>query len=120
MKIRIQGNSIRLRLSQPEVSSFAAEGACMGKLEFPNGNTLVYRLSSSSKASAVFENNTITLMLPEADIQTWANTDQVGMKANLSLENEDNLSILVEKDFKCLTDRGVDESDLFPNPAESH
>ena len=44
----------------------------------------------------------------------------MGISDDLFLENEDKLSILVEKDFKCLTDRSEDESDMFPNPKESH
>ena len=119
MKIRIQGNTIRFRLTQTEVAGFGKEGACMGKLEFPNG-TLMYRLTQSGELGAIFNNNVITVILPEAEVKDWINTDRVGISGNLTLENEDNFSILVEKDFKCLTERGVDESDLFPNPSESH
>ncbi len=120
MKLRIQGNSIRFRLSQTEVANFGSDGACMGKTEFPNGYTLVYRLSQAPELSGNFTNNIITIALPEAEIESWINSDQVAIQGNLTLENEDKLSILVEKDFKCLTERSEDESDLFPNPKESH
>ena len=120
MKLRIQDNSIRFRLSQSEVTNFGIDGAVMGKVEFPGGNTLVYRLTQAPILSGNLINNIVTIALPEQKVQEWLNTDQVGIKGNLTLENEDNLSILVEKDFKCLTERGEDESDLFPNPKESH
>jgi len=120
MKIRIQNNSIRLRLSQTEVKNFGIEGACMGKTEFANANTLVYRLTKAAELNAIITNNVITIVLPEAEVKSWLTTDQVSIQGNITLENEDILSILVEKDFKCLTERSEDESDLFPNPNEEN
>lgn len=118
MKIRIQNNSIRFRLSQTEVKNYGRDGACMGKTEFANANTLAYRLAQATELGAVFTNNVITIILPEEEVKSWIASDQVSIQGELSLENEDILSILVEKDFKCLTERSEDESDLFPNPNE--
>lgn len=120
MKLRIQGNSIRFRLTQTEVNSFGLNDACMEKVEFPDGNTLIYRLTMGHELSSSFSNNVIAIILPETAVESWIKSDQVGITGDLSLENGDNLSILVEKDFKCLTERSEDESDLFPNPKESH
>lgn len=120
MKLRIQGNSIRFRLTQTEVNNFGLADACMGKVEFPDGNTLIYRLTTASELCSSFKNNVITITLPETEVESWIKSDQVGISGNLILENEDKLSILVEKDFKCLTERAEDESDMFPNPKESH
>ena len=45
----------------------------------------------------------------------------VGMQKIISVGEEIDLSILIEKDFKCLTDRpNEDESDLFENPINKH
>lgn len=120
MKIRIQNNSIRFRLSQTEVRDYGREGACMGKTEFADANTLMYRLAQSSEFGATFNNKVITISLPEEEVKSWIASDQVSICGELSLENEDILSILVEKDFKCLTERNEDESDLFPNPNEEN
>jgi hypothetical protein len=120
MKLRIQGDSIRFRLTQTEVSKCGEADACIGKVEFPDGNTLIYRLITGSALSSSFRDNVITITLPEAEVETWANSDQVGISGDLTLANERKLSILVEKDFKCLTERGEDERDMFPNPKESH
>lgn len=120
MKLRIQGNSIRFRLTQTEVNNFGQDDACMSKVEFPGGSTLIYRLTTASELSSNFRNNVITIALPETETESWIKSDQVGISGDLTLENEDKLSILVEKDFKCLTERSEDESDLFPNPKESH
>ena len=120
MKLRIQGNSIRFRLTQTEVSTCGEADACMGKVEFPDGNTLIYRLTTGSALSSTFRDNVITIALPEMEVERWMNSDQVGISGKLTLENGDELSILVEKDFKCLTERGEDESDMFPHPKKRH
>ncbi|MBO3697586.1 hypothetical protein [Roseivirga sp. E12] len=120
MKLRIQGNSIRLRLTQTEVSNFGKEGVCSARLEFPNGKSLTYRLVTQAELGSYFNDEVITINLPQASVESWIESDQVGIKGELPLENGDKLSILVEKDFKCLTARSEDESDMFPNPKESH
>ncbi|OEK00676.1 hypothetical protein BFP97_03765 [Roseivirga sp. 4D4] len=120
MKLRIQDNSIRFRLTQTEVSNFGTTGSCVATVQFPNGNELVYQLTIGDKIASSFADNTIDISLPKTAIESWIQSDQVGIKGELPLENGDKLSILVEKDFKCLTARSEDESDMFPNPKESH
>lgn len=93
---------------------------CLSSIQFPNGQLLTYRLTKGTELRASFDNNTITITLSQPEVDTWVASEQVGIKGNLTLENGDKLSILVEKDFKCLTERSEDESDMFPNPKESH
>jgi hypothetical protein len=120
MKIRINGNSIRLRLSQSEVEVFGKRGKWSQVLNFPNGHTLTYSLCEGTDTLVSYAQDTVTIVLCEEEAETWVNTDQVGVKAELSLPNGDKLSILVEKDFKCLTNREEDQSDMYPNPKDSH
>ncbi|MEZ4932033.1 MAG: hypothetical protein R2788_07940 [Saprospiraceae bacterium] len=49
----------------------------------------------------------------------WSRSDEVGLEDDMPLGDGNALHILVEKDFKCLTERSEDESDLFPNPNEN-
>ena len=120
MKIRMRGNSIRFRLTQTEVADFGKDGICANKIEFPNGKILTYQITKAEKLGANFTNDIINIILPEIETKSWVNTDKVGIKGDIALENENTLNILVEKDFKCLTKRAEDESDMFPNPNERH
>lgn len=120
MKIRISGNSIRLRLSQSEVESFKETGKWAEILHFPNGSALVYRLREGTDTLVSYAQDVLTVVLCEEEVEIWVNSDQVGVRAELDLPNGDKLSILVEKDFKCLTNGVEDQSDMFPNPKESH
>jgi archaellum component FlaG (FlaF/FlaG flagellin family) len=119
MKLRIKGNSVRLRLMQSEVATFQKTGKVSEMIDFGT-NTLVYQIQKTENDTikATFENQTITVFIPNEIGQSWANSNQIGIEATLSLEGK-VLKILVEKDFKCLTDRpSEDESDAYPHPKE--
>ncbi|MFT4761116.1 MAG: hypothetical protein ACI9XO_000918 [Paraglaciecola sp.] len=121
MKIRIKGNSIRFRLSQSDIELFNKEGIIKEETNFGNGQAqFLYALvnqEDAEKMTAAFQNNEIRVLVPEDMATNWTATDLVGLSAQMPLENEESLSILIEKDFKCLTVRaGEDEGDNFPNP----
>jgi hypothetical protein len=55
--------------------------------------------------------------LPETTVLAWANSEQVSISGEQVLADGDQLKILVEKDFVCLTNReDEDESDMYPHP----
>lgn len=118
MKLRILGNSIRLRLSQGDLATLLDRGAIEESVVFPAGPTLIYRLESHAgeSAEADYANDRIVVRFPVAAIEKWSRPHEVTMQAALPLGN-DRLELLVEKDFQCLSPRdGEDDSDLFPNP----
>jgi hypothetical protein len=123
MKLRIKGNSIRLRLLRSEVERFAAAGQISETVEFGPGPTSFFRytllISPDVKTtSAEFRGNEIAIMVPEATARMWIKSDMVGFDIAQPIGNGDTLSILVEKDFVCL-DRpnDPDREDAFPNPS---
>lgn len=123
MKLRIMGNALRLRLSQGEIEILGNEGMVSDAIHFPGNMELTYTLKSSSTETLAcsLSDNTILITIPEKAVNEWVNTDMVGFDKEFDLQNSSKLTILVEKDFKCLTDRpGEDEADLFPNPLKSH
>ena len=119
MKLRIKGNTIRIRLSENEVNLLELGTSVQDKTCFPS-SILSYRIQVSNKTSADFLDNEVLIKLPENEVHLWATTDQVSISKEISTLNDDILSILVEKDFKCLTVRPEDESDLYPNPNKKH
>lgn len=123
MKLRVKGNSLRLRLTQGEVARFAKTGLVEETVDFGFGQRFIYALSSSAgnheTARAVFKNNGITVYVPKTKADEWTRTNQVGIRAEQSLNDGNALQISVEKDFVCLEKRadGEDESDAYPHPA---
>lgn len=113
MKIRILDNSIRLRFSQSELNELLENGSIRKSMNFPNGDQFRYGLykSESKRLTSEIKDNEIRVMVPDQKVEELARTNLVGIE-----EDFEGLKILVEKDFKCLTDRDEDESDLFENP----
>lgn len=120
MKLRIRDNSIRLRLSRPEVATLSTDGLVGGKVPFPAGAQFLYCLESSPACvdpTAQFAEGELSVRLPETAVQDWAGSDEVAISAVQMLDDGGTLNILVEKDFECLAPRPEeDESDMFPHP----
>ncbi len=119
------GNSIRLRLSQTEVKQILNEGEVKQTVKFSKDaqTHLHYTLKKTdvNEISASFDNNEICVYLPIAIANEWADSLQVSLENHVPIKDDEQLKILVEKDFQCLDEkRDEDESDLFPNPGEVH
>lgn len=118
MKLRIKGNSIRLRLTQSEVATFAQTGYIEEQTVFAN-TKLTYALSKTSNVdelSATMEGTTITVQVPAAIAQNWTDTTEVGFQNQYTNATGNSLFLLVEKDFVCLDNTFEDQSDNYPNP----
>ncbi|MCB9262417.1 MAG: hypothetical protein H6607_08595 [Flavobacteriales bacterium] len=114
MKLRILDNSIRLRLSQKEVEQIGNGQKVLCETQFGN-NSLKYLLKTHTDSVEIqsdFEQNCIVISVNEKLAYHWANSDLVGLQT----ANGQTPFVLIEKDFKCLTERGEDETDLFENP----
>jgi hypothetical protein len=119
MKLRIKGNTIRIRLSQTEVDMLASGKTVLEETYFPS-STLRFEVLPADSTSADIKDNSVIISLSRTAIQAWAKTAEVSISENISITENNILSILVEKDFKCLTVRPEDESELFPNPNQEH
>jgi hypothetical protein len=118
MKLRIKGNSLRFRLSRTEVSTLAEIGYLEEQTSFGN-NKLTYALQKSDEGntlSASFEGNKITMFVPSSLVNGWPGNELVGFNANLPLAENNNLYLLLEKDFICLDETTEDQSDNYENP----
>lgn len=122
MKIRIKGNSVRMRLSQKDVRELDEKGHVLETTQFPNGEFFDYSIviEPVRHVRAFVLENGIQVVLPEESERTWAGSDEVSVSAALDLPEGGQLAVLIEKDWTCLADRTEDESDLFPNPRATH
>jgi hypothetical protein len=120
MKLRIRGNSVRLRVSQSEVTALAEHGHTEDRTRFAPGAELTYRLAvaAAGRVSAALSDSTVEVRIPRAELERWLAPSEVTIRAEQAIGGGEMLAILVEKDFECLEPReGEDASDLFPHPA---
>jgi uncharacterized protein DUF7009 len=120
MKLRIKGDSLRIRVTQGELDSLTADGHVEESIHFGPSRALAYRLAIDpqvSELTARFDRDVIEVRLPEQSARQWSATNQVTLE-NVQTQDGMDLKIFVEKDFACLQPReGEDESDNFPHPA---
>ncbi len=120
MKLRIQGNSLRLRLTPSEMTRLLATGRIEETICFgsdPNAS-LTYALEHNAHATAMSVRYTpreVTVVLSSAAAQQWAAGQDVGVYADAPT-TQGPLSLAVEKDFACLDKSDAENTDTFPNP----
>jgi hypothetical protein len=120
MKLRIYGNSIRLRLTQTEVARLAAGKHVEQATNFSTTSKLLSCLRSSrdcEQPTATFDGSRLSVGLPAAAVAQWAASDQVGIEATQTIDADQSLSIVIEKDYQCLHADADSTPDAFPNPA---
>lgn len=121
MKLRFNGNTMRLRLSKTDVQSVKEGKDLVEKVIFGNGQPdfhYALKLSpQSTNIEATGQANEIAVIVPKHIALDWAESDKVGLYHHPSEQQKEALSITIEKDFQCLHKRpGEDETDNFPNP----
>jgi hypothetical protein len=123
MKLRIKGNSLRLRVSPSEVARLFDSGRVEETIQFaaqPDAG-LTYALECGEDRGEVFVRyrpQEVTVVLPATQARSWAEGDQVGIYGESDVGGR-ALTLAVEKDFACLDDAEQGNQDTFPNPGKS-
>ena len=125
MKLRIRGNSLRVRVTRSELELIRNNQPIQEMIHFGchADDQLSYSLEAScntEKVEVIFQNQRIRVMIPESVAQEWTVSDQVTLFAEQQVGEGQTLKILIEKDFFCLKPRNhpehEDESDFFSHP----
>jgi hypothetical protein len=121
MKLRIKGNSLRLRVTPSEVKQLLRNGVIRERVQFaahPKGQ-LTYAVTSSlsgATTTVAYQRGNITVSVPEVELKKWAGGEDVGVYADVGLGDGQGLSVAIEKDFACLDRSDAENEDTFANP----
>ncbi len=122
MKLRILDNTLRFRLSRPEIERFTAGNAVTAGVFFPGSGHLSICLSSDAALVAInvtFDGGRLGVSVPAATARTLCAPEAVTIDQVVANRGGPDLSIKIEKDFRCLMPRDEDESTLFEHPSGS-
>lgn len=117
MKLRLEDNTLRLRLSEEEVQTFAATGRVAAATHF--GPTPLQQLSyalerqapeiptppagtgaaKAETAALRYAPGQITVLVPAALADEWTGTKRTGFSGEVIISESQRLRILVEKDL---------------------
>ena len=121
MKVRIKGNSLRLRISRSEVGRLLA-GVCLEEAirfapELSAKFTFTLQCEPAlSMPTVLYAENRVAILIPADQANEWGATGQVGIAEDISLGALGSLALLIEKDFACLDGSDEDNQDTFANP----
>ena len=122
MKLRVRGDSLRLRVTQSEVARLI-DGAAVTECTQIGPAQLRYSLQADAADNTPMnrpqirfetgaEGGEIKVVVAGEQLRAWGESAEVGIEATV-----DSLALLIEKDFACLDPRdGAEDSDTFPNP----
>jgi hypothetical protein len=126
MKLRIRGQSLRLRLSQPDVTALAAAGRLEEAVVFgpAPGQQLGYVIESDPAAAAIglqYAPGKLTIVLPSDMARVWMASEETTLEARQPVEGAKDLKLILEKDFACRQTRdAAEDAGSFPNPLPDH
>jgi hypothetical protein len=114
MKLRLRGNSLRLRLTRSEVARLGAGETVEEASEFSPEQIFRYGIQPGDELRTTFKSGQALVIVPAERIRQWASTDEVGIYGASGA-----LDIAIEKDFRCLT-RPEErfDPDVYPHPGE--
>ena len=121
MKLRIKGNSLRLRVSRSELERILAGEEVAETIRFaaaPEAR-LTYALARGTQSNAAivrYRPQEVTVLLSKEQAESWAQDDQVGVYTLVDIAPEGLLELIVEKDFACLDRSDEANKDTFANP----
>ena len=119
MKIRIEDNSVRMRLRKSEVAKLADQGSLCATTVFPE-QVFKYCLEAApdiNDLEASLSGGGITVRLPELWVRDWPDSPKVGFESSFDT-GDTRLHILVEKDFVCLDRDPETQKDQFAHPKQ--
>jgi len=124
MKLRIKGNTIRLRVSRSDLAALAENGEIENAIHFADSPAAVWSYgivqhSAPDGPSVQFEPNRITVTVDSDDVKRWTSSEDVGIYFSQNIGAQGTLDVLLEKDFACLDRSDEENTDTFPNPNEA-
>jgi hypothetical protein len=120
MKLRIKGNSLRLRISRTEMARLLAGGGieetiCFGKADDARLTYALEHRAGGDEVGVEYRGQRVSIVISTAAAMRWAQGDDVGIYGS-SETACGPLEVIVEKDFACLDGNDPHDADAFPNP----
>ena len=100
MKLRIRGNSLRLRVSKTELAKIAETGKVEDTVRFSSEQSLRYGIEvrPTGAVTATFAAAAILVTLPKARLDLWLRPGEVSVEGSQPIGGGKVLQIVLEKD----------------------
>ncbi|MEE9438697.1 MAG: hypothetical protein V3V14_06825 [Saprospiraceae bacterium] len=105
MKITIENNSIKFRLTDKDISKLVKKGKVTQECNFGPSSSFKYTVKANKKANSKnlyidLSPNHIKIEINPKDVKSWKKGDLIGYDAEMDNGTKSSLYVLLEKDLK--------------------
>ena len=123
MKLRIRGNSIRVRMDRRDLGTLMEAGRVVDEVRFGPGAAFSYAVEAAAapreRPTASYGADRLTIRIDPEDLRAWCSGDRVGYLHEQAVDGG-VVRVVLEKDFACLdrpSGEAEDDAHAFPNPS---
>ncbi len=121
MKIRIENNSLKLRVAQSDPGRLIEADriettACLGTDEEATLRHALEDRATAERTKLRYRPGETAVVLSSSRLKPWKESEHVGIYATIGLGIRGSLDILVERDYACLDLSDAENVDSFPYP----
>ena len=104
MKIRLVDNEIRIRVTLNEIETLSKGDTVSTSLDFGEIGMIAWYLVPAVDVNEIglaLAGSRVTITLPEHWTAGWEGDDRVGFEAQIEAGRDQNVKVVIEKDFRC-------------------
>ena len=101
MKLRIDGATLRLRLSPDDVRRLARDGAVTDTMPVGPGAALTLVLAADDALGVTLADHVLTVSVPRAPSERWSAGDDAPLDGTVDAGDGRTLAVRVEPDGAC-------------------
>ena len=125
MKLRLKGNSVRIRLDRKDLRELVDSGRVEDRVTFAPeprhqfSYAVEIGAANPGQPGIYYFEGRLTVRITRGDAEAWDGSDLVGFSSEQATEGG-AVRVLLEKDFACLDRPAGEETDdawAFPNPS---
>ncbi len=123
MKLRLKGNSIRVRLDRRDIERLIDKGRVDDAVRFGPELAFSYAVEAgpapNGRPTAYYTAGSLTIRIDPDDADEWRAGDRVGFDHQQPVDGG-VVRVILEKDFACIdrpTGEEADDVYAFPNPS---
>ena len=122
MKLRMRGDSLRLRLGPAELARLIETGRVEETVHLGPSvkDRFTYSLEHDTQSASIstrYSDGELVVVLPTELARAWASGIETGVYGGIETGSS-TLEIAVEKDWACLDKGDAENEDTFPNPKQ--
>ncbi len=102
MKLRLEKDTVKIRLSPDEKKILKVEKSIFEKLQLSEENGFSYSIQlidHSDKCMVDFKSHSLEISVPVAMADKWLDSNQVGIKETISTDKGGEVVLFVEEDL---------------------